>query len=86
MPRTVENFSLKKKKNAKGGVKGLLNNKELSKVRSTNFLNRRRKKPHLKEAYDQVWPIIKKAGTRLYRLGYQEQSGKLKALFQELDN
>ncbi len=46
---------------------------------------KRRTNPTLKEAYSQIWPIIQQAGTRLYLLGYNEQSGKMEALFTELD-
>lgn len=46
---------------------------------------RRRRDPKFKEAHGQVWPIIEQAGTTLYALGYADQSGKLEALFAELD-
>lgn len=46
---------------------------------------KRRLNPALLEAYEKLWPIIEKSGTTLYRLGYTEQSGKLEALFAELD-
>ncbi|MEQ9468289.1 MAG: DUF6261 family protein [Ekhidna sp.] len=46
---------------------------------------KRRKNQALVDAYEQIWPIIYQAGTRLYTLGYAEQSGKLEALFTELD-
>ncbi|WP_109831300.1 DUF6261 family protein [Reichenbachiella versicolor] len=47
--------------------------------------NKRRRSEVIQEAYNKVWPVIEQAGTGLYRLGYTEQSGKLSALFNELD-
>lgn len=46
---------------------------------------KRRRDASLIAAYEMIWPIIEKAGTRLYGLGYTEQSGKLEALFAKLD-
>ena len=46
---------------------------------------KRRTSQAIIDAYEQIWPLIEKAGTTLYRLGYAEQSGKLEALFAELD-
>lgn len=46
---------------------------------------KRRTSQTLKDAHAQIWPIIQQAGTRLYLLGYTEQSGKMEALFDELD-
>ncbi|MEP1096066.1 MAG: DUF6261 family protein [Cyclobacteriaceae bacterium] len=46
---------------------------------------KRRKDESISTAFDAVWPILEKAGTRLHALGYTEQSGKMEALFQELD-
>ncbi|MFY0687572.1 MAG: hypothetical protein JXQ90_10435 [Cyclobacteriaceae bacterium] len=46
---------------------------------------KRRRDESLVEAYERVWPVIEKAGTRLYSLGYTDQSGKLEAMFAELD-
>jgi len=48
--------------------------------------HKRRRKPILVDAYEKIWNVIEKAGTRIYLLGYTEQSGKLEALFAELDN
>ncbi len=47
--------------------------------------HKRRKDPKMVEAYQILWPLIEQAGTRLYSLGYTEQSGKMEALFIELD-
>ncbi|WP_109832650.1 DUF6261 family protein [Reichenbachiella versicolor] len=47
--------------------------------------NKRRRIETIKEAYAKVWPVIDQAGKNLYKLGYAEQSGKLSALFNELD-
>ena len=46
---------------------------------------RRRRDPAVKEAYEAIWPIFEAVGTQIYRLGYVEQSGKLEALFEKLD-
>lgn len=46
---------------------------------------KRRKSDAISNAYQTVWPILEKAGTRLHALGYTAQSGKMEALFQELD-
>lgn len=46
---------------------------------------RRKKEEAIQMAYSLIWPVIEKAGTRLHTLGYTEQSGKLSALFEELD-
>lgn len=47
--------------------------------------HKRRTAPAIVAAYEQIWGIIAQAGTTLYRLGYTEQSGKMEALFAELD-
>lgn len=46
---------------------------------------KRRKTTEIRSAYEKLWNLIEKAGTTLYVLGYNEQSGKLAALFDELD-
>jgi len=46
---------------------------------------KRRRNDKVQKAHEVIWPIIKKAGTMLYSEGYTQQSGKLKALFKELD-
>ena len=46
---------------------------------------KRRRSEEIQGAYQSIWPIIEKAGTLLYTEGYTQQSGKLKALFAELD-
>ncbi len=46
---------------------------------------KRRRNSALIDAYEKVWDVIARAGTRLYAHGYTEQSGKLEALFAELD-
>ncbi|MEP5612318.1 MAG: DUF6261 family protein [Cyclobacteriaceae bacterium] len=46
---------------------------------------KRRKSNDILSAYQTVWPILEQAGTRLYSLGYTQQSGKMDAMFQELD-
>ena len=48
--------------------------------------SRRRKDPAVKEALALSWPIFESIGLQVYRLGYVEQSGKLDALIDELDN
>jgi len=45
----------------------------------------RRRDETLLEAYQKIWQLIEKAGTMLYTAGYAEQSGKLEALFAQLD-
>lgn len=46
---------------------------------------KRRKSADLQEAYQLVWPVIKSIGTRLNTLSYAGESGRLDALFEELD-
>ncbi len=46
---------------------------------------KRRRDEALVAAHATVWPVIEKAGTTLYALGYVAQSGRLEALFTELD-
>lgn len=46
---------------------------------------KRRRAEAFMQAYNAIWPVIEQAGTLLYLEGYAEQSGKLKALFAELD-
>ena len=46
---------------------------------------KRRRDDALVAAHALVWPVIEKAGTTLYSLGYVAQSGRLEALFSELD-
>lgn len=46
---------------------------------------KRRRDVTLVAAHATVWPVIEKAGTTLYALGYVAQSGRLEALFTELD-
>lgn len=46
---------------------------------------KRRRDDALLAAYAKVWPVIEKAGTTLYSLGYTAQSGRLEVLFAELD-
>ena len=46
---------------------------------------RRRRKPELITACENVWGVIEKIGTTAYRLGYTQQSGKMAALFADLD-
>ena len=46
---------------------------------------KRRRDEKLVEAYGTIWPIIEKAGTTLYALGYTVQSGKMEALISDLD-
>ncbi|GAA4274533.1 DUF6261 family protein [Aquimarina gracilis] len=41
--------------------------------------------PEEKEAYTQLWNVIEKVGTTVYREGLLEQSGRLETLFQEMD-
>ena len=45
----------------------------------------RRRGSTFRDAYRAIWPLIEQAGVLLYRESYAEQSGKLKALFAELD-
>jgi hypothetical protein len=47
--------------------------------------NKTRRDPVLVAAYRKIWPLIEKAGTTLYALGYVEESGKLEALLNELE-
>lgn len=53
--------------------------------RDTVMAQKRKKDPEIKAAYELIWAVIEKAGTRLHVLGYTEESGKLNALFEELD-
>lgn len=46
---------------------------------------KRRRDQALIAAHQKIWQLIEKAGTQLYIAGYAEQSGKLEALFLELD-
>ena len=47
--------------------------------------SKRRQQTEIQEAWQQVWPVIVSAGTRLYTLGYAAQSGRLEALIGKLD-
>ena len=66
---------------------------ELDAVRDDLFIGfrdivdatKRRRDSTLVNAHAQVWPVIEKAGTTLYAQGYVAQSGRLEALFAELD-
>ncbi|MDW3192274.1 MAG: DUF6261 family protein [Cytophagales bacterium] len=66
---------------------------ELDAVRDDLFIGfrdmvdatKRRRDVALVQAHAAVWPVIEKAGTTLYALGYVAQSGRLEALFTELD-
>lgn len=49
-------------------------------------VNKRKKDAEIQSAYRLIWAVIEKAGAKLYRLGYSEESGKLNALFEELDH
>lgn len=46
---------------------------------------RLRRAAELKAAYEKIWPLIEQAGTTLYSLGYTEESGKMEAMFGEMD-
>lgn len=48
-------------------------------------IGKRRQNPEIVAAYQKVFAVIEKAGLRIYRYGYTEKSGRLAALFEELD-
>ena len=48
-------------------------------------IGKRRRDPESVAAYKKVYAVIEKVGLRIYRYGYTEKSGRLAALFEELD-
>lgn len=53
--------------------------------RDTVEIGKRRQKTEIMQAYQKVFSVLEKADLRLYRLGYTEKSGRLAALFSEMD-